>query len=212
MTRREAAGLQEDVRSFVRLIREEGAPWVKLELKFGLGDDEGLTMAIEGGTLRLRGAVDRVDENLEGLHVIDYKTGGVYGHSPKSGAFNGGRRLQHAIYAAAAEHYLRGDVVTGEYHYPTRKGENSIFRYPKLQLAAAGQLLGHMMDGVAAGAFVPTEDPSDCRFCDYAEVCRVRNDGWGDPTSPLAQWSAEHLNTGLQPAFVHLRKVRSIDK
>lgn len=212
VARREVTGLEEDVRSFVRLIREEGAPWVKLELTFGLEDDGPLELDVEGGTVRLRGAVDRVDENLEGLHVIDYKTGVPRDFQPSAGAFNGGRRLQHAVYAAAAERLLGGQVVTGEYHFPTRRGENTVHRFPRVRIAGAGALLGHMLDGVAAGTFVPTNDESDCRFCDYAEVCRVRTSDWGKIDSPLASWSDEHLNTGIQPAFTHLKRVRSFEE
>lgn len=211
VTRREVASLEEDVRSFVRLIREEGAPWVKLELLFGIGDSEPVLLDVAGGSIRLRGAIDRVDEDLQGLHVVDYKTGVPRDFAPSAGAFNGGRRLQHAVYAVAAERILGGQVVTGAYHFPTRRGENAIHSFDRPEMAGAGDLLGHMFDGVSAGTFVPTDDGSDCRFCDFAEVCRVRTGDWGKTDSPLADWTAEHLNAGLQPAFAHLRKVRTFE-
>jgi CRISPR/Cas system-associated exonuclease Cas4 (RecB family) len=209
--RRELVALEEDVRSFVRMVRQHGAPWVALELAFGIGDDEPVVLDLEQGQLRLRGAIDRVDENLQGVHVVDYKTGVPQGLEGGSGAFDGGRRLQHALYAHAAEQRLGGTVVSGEYHYPTRRGENQAFVYDRLRLAGVGALLDLMLDTVASGSFVPTERADDCRFCDYAEVCRTRQARFGKVVSPLAEWSEQHLNTGLSPAFEQLKRVRTFE-
>ena len=68
-----------------------------------------------------------------------------------------------------------------------------------------------MLDGVAAGHFVPTDDPDDCSFCDFAEVCRVRKGAFGKTSSPLAEWSREHANAGLLPAFEQLKRVRTFE-
>ena len=194
------------MRSFVRMIREHKPEYVALELKFGLGDDEPVVMQVGAGLLRLRGAVDRVDHDLAGLHVVDYKTGAVHGYG--SDAFKGGRRLQHAIYAHVAESRLGHDVVDGQYHFPTLRGQNQAVRYDRIKLAGVQGLLELMLDGVAAGHFVPTDDSQDCTFCDFAEICRARRSDYGKVVSPLTEWSKEHANAGLQPAFVHLKKSR----
>jgi hypothetical protein len=209
--RRELVTLEEDVRSFVRMVRQRGAPWVALELAFGIGDDDPVLLELEQGQLRLSGAIDRVDENLQGVHVVDYKTGMPWGMEGGSGTFDGGRRLQHALYAHAAEQRLGGTVVSGEYHYPTRRGENQAFVYDRLRLAGVGALLDLMLDTVASGSFVPTEHADDCRFCDYADVCRTRQARFGKVVSPLAEWSEQHLNTGLWPAFAQLKRVRTFE-
>lgn len=209
--RREAVSLEEDVRSFVRMVRRRGAPWVALEFAFGIGDDDPVLLDLERGQLRLRGVIDRVDEDLEGVHVIDYKTGVPSELDGGTGTFNGGRRLQHAIYALAAEQRFGGTVVSGEYHYPTRRGENRAFAFDRLRLAGVGPLLDLMLDSVAAGSFVPTERADDCRFCDFADVCRARPARFGKMMSPLAEWSEKHLNTGLWPAFAQLKRVRTFE-
>ena len=98
-----------------------------------------------------------------------------------------------------------------EYHFPTRRGENELFAFDRFGLAGVDELLGHMLDGVAAGSFVPTDEAGDCTFCDYAEICRVRRGEWGKVTSPLADWAKEHLNTGLSPALVHLKQARTFE-
>lgn len=209
--RRETAGLEEDVRSFVRMVRQRGAPWIALELTFGLGEDEPISVDLDGGPVHVRGAIDRVDEDLQGVRVVDYKTGGTYGFPSDSGTFHGGRRLQHAIYALAADVSVGGLVAGGEYHFPTRRGENQVFAFDRLRLAGVGTLLGHMLDGVAAGSFVPTDEAGDCKFCDYAEICRASSGEWGKVVSPLADWSREHLNTGLDPALVYLKRTRTFE-
>ncbi len=210
--RRERIALREDVRSFVRMIRAEGAPWVALELTFGLAGDEPVILELDGGPVRLRGAIDRVDEDLEGVRVVDYKTGRAHGFDAETGSFNGGRRLQHALYALAAEARIGGAVVRGEYHFPTRRGENEVFSFDRVSLGGVQGLLGHMLDGVAEGSFVPTDEPRDCSYCDYAEVCRVRKGDWGNLSSPMADWSREHLNTGLGPAHANLKRARTYEE
>ena len=208
--RRETVAFANDVRAFVRMVRGSRAPWVALELKFGLGDDEPVVIQTGDGALRLRGAIDRIDEDLAGIHVIDYKTG-VARDFAGTGAFNGGRRLQHALYALVAEERLGGEVATGEYHFPTVRGEHRTVAFNRLERAGVGELLGLMLDGVAAGRFVPTDQADDCRYCDFAEICRVREGGFGKLDSPMADWAEEQLNVGLWPGFQSLKRVRTFE-
>jgi hypothetical protein len=211
VVQREAVALEEDVRSFVRMVREHGAPSVKLEMKFGLAGGDPLVLPLEKGALHLRGAVDRVDDDLHGMRVIDYKTGTARDYEAETGTFHGGRRLQHAVYAEAAEQLLGGHDVAGEYHFPTRRGENRIVRFEAVALKGVGALLDRMLDVVADGGFVPTERADDCRFCDYAPICRVRAD-WGKVESPPAEWSAGQAGRlPLHPAIEGLRKVRAFE-
>lgn len=211
VVQRELAGLHEDVRSFVRMIREHGDNWVKLEMKFGLDGKEVLALPVDRGTVRLRGAVDRVDENLHGMKVIDYKTGVPRDYESGKGVFNGGRRLQHALYAEAAERILGGEVEAGEYHFPTRRGENQIVPFARLSLAGLPDLVSRMLDGVEAGTFVPTDSGDDCRYCDFAPVCRAKSGDWGKSSSPLADWSAQQMAGGLYPELKHLRWTRKFE-
>ncbi len=211
VVQREIAALEEDVRSFVRMVLEHGAPCAKLEMKFGLEGAEPLVLDLEGGELRLRGAIDRVDVDLHGMRVIDYKTGVPYDYEGGTGTFNGGRRLQHAVYAVAAERLLGGEDVAGEYHFPTRRGENDIKRFAAADLRPVRALLDRLLDVVAGGGFVPTESSDDCRFCDYAAICRARDSGWGRIESPLADWSEQRLNLGLHPPFALLKRVRGFE-
>ena len=207
---RERAALDNDVRSFLRMVRHQGAPWIALELRFGLGDDEPIVLETPKGPLRLRGAIDRIDEDLNGLRVVDYKTG-MAREFAGTGTFHGGRRLQHAIYAHVAEQRLGGMVAMAGYHFPTIRGQNQQLMFSRLPLAGITSLLDRMLDGIAAGSFVPTERADDCKFCDFAAVCRVRESGYGKVHSVLADWSEEHLNAGVWPAFADLKRVRKFE-
>jgi len=193
------------------MVRDQGAPWIKAEMKFGLLDDEPVSLPLERGVLRLRGAIDRVDETLEGLHVVDYKTGVPYDYEGNTGVFNGGRRLQHAVYAEVAERILGREVETGSYHFPTRRGQNRIIPFERSDLMKLSGLLDVLLGGVEGGTFLPTDEAGDCKFCDFAQVCRARTGEYGKVSSPMAEWSKELMGVGLHPAFEHLKRARDYE-
>ena len=60
--RRETVALENDVRSFVRMVRSTGAGWTALELKFGLGEDDPVVISTSGGEIGLLFAADLPDE------------------------------------------------------------------------------------------------------------------------------------------------------
>ena len=191
----ETAGLCEDVHSFVEMIRRGPPRWTALEMDFGM-DDAGVEIpAGEGATVLVRGRIDRVDDHGSHLRVVDYKTGTDYGHGGKSRVYRGGRRLQHALYTAAAAAVQGKPVRFMEYHFPTRRGENRVRRYAVSDLRHGGALVATMLEGAAAGWFPATDDTDDCRFCDYQDLCGVRPVEWGKPPCSLADWTARNLDT-----------------
>ncbi len=209
--RREISALEDDVRAFVRMIRRAPLQWVALERPFGLRGEGPVEVELPGGTIRLRGTIDRVDEDLEGLHVIDYKTGSPRRFEAKYGVFDGGRRLQIGIYAAVAERLFQRNVARGEYHFPTRRGEHRVVAYTRAQLARVPELLDLLCETAAAGTFLPTDEADDCTFCDYRAVCRVR-EGRNGTESPLAGWSKAALEDGRMPQVRLLRQVRRFEQ
>ncbi|MCI0433612.1 MAG: PD-(D/E)XK nuclease family protein [Gemmatimonadetes bacterium] len=187
----ELASLREDVLAFVQMTRQLGAPWRRLELNFGRGTrsaSDPVRIELVKGAIRVAGAIDRIDEADEGFVVIDYKTGSADRFGRSRGVFDGGRRLQHALYAAVTRR-LEGNVARAEYHFPTHRGEARVQAFEERELRKARKIIDALLDGVAAGAFHPTSDPDDCRFCDYRAACRVRDTNRGID-SPLARWAA----------------------
>ena len=122
--------------------------------------------------------------------------------------WNQGRRLQHLLYTEAAERLVGQTVDRMEYHFPTRKGENERIDFQRADLREGPSLLDHMLDVVAAGHFLPTEQPKDCRFCDFAPVCRVTNDRFGNTASPLADWGKNHFESEPYANFQLVRLFR----
>ncbi len=188
--RRELEDLSEDVSSFLNMTRSIPAP-LALELKFGLGEEPPFPLEVPGGTILLRGAVDRVDDGEIGLTIVDYKTGSLFSFSPSSGTFHGGRRLQHVVYANVVKKLLGRPVRAFEYHFPSSRGQNTVHRCESSEYASGAELIACLLDGVAAGHFPPTENPDDCRFCDHREICRVAAGPSGKDDSPLLEWAKD---------------------
>jgi RecB family exonuclease len=207
----ERAALEEDVRSFVAMVRGQRPRVIRTELAFGPDTDaEGLVELEVGGAgpLRLRGRVDRLDAlETGGLRVVDYKTGRRRGYHTAS-PFDGGRRLQHFLYSLAVERLRPGERVdVAEYHFPTRRGENDVASFPRAILAPGHAVLATLLDMARRGRFLATENKDDCRYCDFATVCRVAINEWGGAESPRARWARQHA-PGL-PEYGPLLRIRA---
>ena len=198
--------LKDDVRSFVEVVRDMGAPWVRLEMKFGGDEAAPVELHLGGGSILVQGAVDRVDRLAEGLRVIDYKTGSTFSFSSGTGVFNGGRRMQHLVYAEAIERLLGEDVTEVVYLFPTTNGRNEMRPYKRDATRPGLVLITEMLNQVSAGHFLPTDDPDDCGVCDFKAVCRVSGAGW-DVASPMAEWGRR--NIGIMAEYAGLRKIRA---
>ncbi len=184
--------LREDTRSFVDFVRENGAPWIQLEMKFGRDDSPPVELGVGQGSISVQGAVDRVDRDEEGLHVLDYKTGSLFGLTPGSAVFHGGRRMQHVIYVEVAERLLGEGVADFAYVFPTDRGQNEQRTFTREAVRSGLELLEVMLDQVASGRLLPTNEKADCGICDFKSVCRVSGGDWSD-TSPMAEWGERNM-------------------
>jgi hypothetical protein len=130
-----------------------------------------------GRSVKLRGRIDRIDHTERGTwRVWDYKTGSRYKFEG-DWTFDKGRKVQHAIYARAAEQMLRRRgidanpvIESSGYLFPTPKGGGE----PIAKLCEPGELesvLNQTFDLIASGFFAHPEKPDECRYCDFAQVC-----------------------------------------
>ena len=176
-----------DLDLFVAQQAERESEGIGFEVAFGMPSDEGrdlelrreapVEIALTGGRrLRLRGSIDRIDRIGDNLfEVIDYKTGGFY--EPRfRGTFGGARRLQHAIYAIAAEAVLHerhpgARVARSTYWFPSAHGRQQQKVVADNTTARTVTVLRDVCDTLAAGVFIQAETEGACRFCDYAPVC-----------------------------------------
>jgi hypothetical protein len=208
----ETAALEGDVRSFVRMVREHPRRWVELELRFGYGKGSKLVeLPVAGGSIKVRGRIDRIDVGQgDGVVVIDYKTGKTYSYQSRFGTWHGGRHLQHLVYSRVVAQELGRPVERFEYWFPTARGENEIRPYPGSHGEAGDRALDAICETLASGAFAPTDDPQDCEYCDYKNICRATVSEWREVDSPPAEWSKEH--GAAVEALRHLRTLRGLDE
>ncbi len=203
----ERRALHADTRAFVLMLLDAPREWLALEAAFG--DDAPVLLRLAGGALRIRGKIDRIDRLPDdALVVVDYKTGSTWPFRAGTGTYFGGRRLQHAFYAAGAEALQGGSVSAVEYQFPGERGANERVVYDRHAIAGAERLLDHLLELAARGWFVPTNTATeDCKFCEFAAVCRVRIGSNDRIDSPLAEWSARLLDSDAE-ALRALRTLR----
>jgi ATP-dependent helicase/nuclease subunit B len=160
---------------------------VLFEVPFGLpgrlqGRDMGSADPVRidlgsGVSFSLRGQIDRIDRmSKEVYRIWDYKTGSSRGYEGRK-YLCGGRQVQHALYAIAAEKILKDRfggaprVESSGYYFPTRKGEGRRSVRPESDRSLITSLMGHLFDILKNGAFLATDEGEACGYCDYAEVC-----------------------------------------
>ncbi|HZG57008.1 PD-(D/E)XK nuclease family protein [Paenibacillus sp.] len=176
---KERESIRRDVEVFWRMEqrRRSRARWLELELH---REDGAFLLDLgDGDVLPIRGIVDRIDETEPHRYkIIDYKTGQPKYYEEGS-FFAGGAQLQHALYALAAEQWMRregadpeGVVLEAAYAFPTERGLGEEALRPQAgRRDETVALLRRMLESIRGGLFPPTEKPELCRRCDYAGVC-----------------------------------------
>lgn len=185
---RERRGLRQDALAFVRFVaRHRGRP-VAIEAWFGGGGGGDLSaepVAIPAGpgAIRLRGAIDRIDRAPVGdaYWVWDYKTGMPRDYL-NGAEIAGGRKLQHVLYAEAAERLLgeregRAVRVTRcGYLFPTDRAGGVVVAHPRRVWRRGLRVLPALCDAMAQGLFVPTG--RQCSGCAFGRVCGGNAEIW----------------------------------
>jgi ATP-dependent helicase/nuclease subunit B len=185
--------VEQSARSFLLMERDSrGLSWVACEVEL-LADGRRPKLRLpDGSELAVWGRIDRVDRRKDGsLIVIDFKTGSTYGYAAggKGGPFRGGRQLQSGVYALAAEQLFGARVVAFEYRFPTPRGENHVTRHDRALLDSAGDTILGLLRQIERGEFLPTMDEADCGYCDFRDICRVRDGDFHKVQSPRAEWA-----------------------
>jgi hypothetical protein len=200
--RRELREMRGDAWAFVDMARTTG-DWLELELDFGRSNR--VELDVPNGTILLTGRIDRVDAAGDELLVIDYKTGSTYGHDRR--IYNGGRRIQHVLYTHAVQKLLGRPVSRMEYHFPSVRGRNERKPYPQSSLTQGTTVIGELLDLVAQGSFAPTDDPGDCKFCDYKTACRVRLNTRGEvEDTPCTRLNSRGVQMDAVVALTQFRR------
>jgi RecB family exonuclease len=158
----------------------------------------------EGRSLRACGKVDRIDHQGGNDYAIwDYKTGSAWAYRPGD-PFRQGRVVQPALYVAMVQRRLK-ELVPGArvrqfgFFFPSERERGRRVAWNVEQLADGRQVLAGLTGMIREGAFLPTSDADDCKFCDYLPIC-------GDP-SAVAAASQVKLAAG-DPLLAHTAGLR----
>lgn len=210
----ERAELQQCALAFLELERHasaerHAATWLHFE--HDLRGPRAVFPLPDGREIRLTGRVDRVDRRPDGrLRVVDYKTGRPdrYRSPARAAPLDGGRLLQPALYAAAIAALHSGVATDFEYRFPTPAGRGERIPHDAAMLQQAVPVVEGLLEHLALGHYVPTTEPRDCGYCDFQEVCRVRQDRYGrvesSPRAELAGQQQEH-----DAAYAPMRRRRT---
>ncbi|WP_026689603.1 PD-(D/E)XK nuclease family protein [Alteribacter aurantiacus] len=152
---------------------------VYFEYEFGFKDQYTVKIPIEDkGQLEVRGKIDRVDQLPDGTYsTVDYKSGSTFGFD-EDRYYNGGRKVQHSLYAYAFELLNHGKLVSSSHYlFPTKKGqgEQVVRDFGRERKEELVTIVKHLSAFLEEGQFPFTDDPDDCKFCDFKPVC-MRHD------------------------------------
>ena len=200
-------GLRADVNAFLRADAARGADHPDLtperfEWSFGnrpRDEHPEVELATERGTLRLRGAVDRIDALNGELLIWDYKTGGMRNYDPLDGLRNKRWSLQWMLYARAVEEALGGSVARSGYYFATARQMGRTVAYPPDSTGDShpdtyredlNRILNTLSEMARHGVFVPSGDSlkqSDWRY-NYTPLVydrrarreQIRSKSWPD--------------------------------
>jgi ATP-dependent helicase/nuclease subunit B len=151
---------------------------IGLEVSFGRPIDEAeealasaepaTIMLAPGITLRFAGRIDRINEvGPSTFEVLDYKTGGYFRDDWK-GIFNGGKRLQHALYGLAVVGLLKGkyerpNVKGGSYYFSSTKGGGHRVDIAAPSTNAIAKVLTDLREVISGGRFLRTANQKNCK-------------------------------------------------
>lgn len=201
--------LMQGLRVFRKMLQQQLQDFepVYLEIPFGLGEEavketgsglaEPVLIRLSGNReMGVCGRIDRIDRarDEDSFRVWDYKTGRASRYS-RNQVWAGGQQIQPALYARAAEEYLKGKLNRGDirveragYLFPSERGEGQevdwSFRQKELL-----EILERMLDLIEGGLFPVTQQRDPCEFCDYPSICR-------SPSS--REWIKKKLEDGAE--------------
>jgi hypothetical protein len=171
------AQIRGDLREWLTAMSR--SPWVPLHFELGFGlpphparDPASRSEPVELDCgLRLRGAIDMVEQWGDAVRATDHKTGR---RPVAEGVVIGkGAVLQPVLYALALERLLPLRVTSGRLHYCTADAGFAEREVPLDDAARqSAQRVARTIDGALADGFLPAA-PADgaCDYCEYKVVC-----------------------------------------
>jgi CRISPR/Cas system-associated exonuclease Cas4 (RecB family) len=153
-----------DLHGWLTIWREQRQEWRPLHSEFPFQE----TKLLDG--FLVTGKIDLIEKKQSELRVTDFKTG----RPPKApGQVDGGRKLQPALYAAAAQQTLGHPVTAARLFYATQRGaytEHSV-KLDTHTFQSVQSVLDCIAQDLSAGRLLPAPSPGGCDYCDFQLVC-----------------------------------------
>ncbi len=146
-----ARSLKEVVHHIAKELKQSDFKPVACELK--IGDNNSLSFLFDGGEIRLRGSIDRVDKYGGYIRIIDYKTGSKAFKLPDV-LFGLNLQMLIYLYAVTRGSGLEDSFATGILYQPSKRNttDNNLAMNGLLQ---SNTELYSAMDKGGQGEFVP---------------------------------------------------------
>ncbi|MDE0631727.1 MAG: PD-(D/E)XK nuclease family protein [Caldilineaceae bacterium] len=186
--------LERFLKEDAKLRKRHGVSPHAIESSFGFSGNEDETpprsvewSSARTGTLRFRGFIDRIDLSPGGdtALVLDYKSGKADSYkNMNKDPVQRGKLLQLPVYGLAARQLLGGEVdIKVAYWFVTENGK-FVTRPPRNpgtldeMLDAFVPVVGAITDGIGDRLFPanPGRDGSNCRNCDFRNLCPARRE------------------------------------
>jgi DNA helicase-2/ATP-dependent DNA helicase PcrA len=119
------------------------------------------------GDIKLRGRIDRIDQDESGYTVVDYKT------SKKASSLNDLKKdMQLLVYALAVKQmYGGGPLKVGNWFL--RINEKVFFEPENQAIDAIQTEITEIAAKIKAAAFEPKKGSWECNYCDYTCLCEL---------------------------------------
>jgi RecB family exonuclease len=159
---------------------------------------------LPGGSLYVRGQIDRIDVDGNRTLVRDLKTGRAHPRVGNEAAPDPVLDVQLAVYTMAAQQLATAWQVPSRigaaYAFVNRGADERDWRqdFEQTLKPAAEKWLGLAADLLAARAFPRTPNPDDCTYCRFRPVC---GDAYGRARELLS------AGGGVLARFAALKKV-----
>lgn len=171
-------------------IKKEGFMPVATELSFGMRGKEMVELKLlNGETLKLQGAIDRVDKLSDGTYrIVDYKTG-KYANIKKKREQGADALIQDYLYAVVLEDLFKKHsaiVSESRYDFPCDRQKHLVTAITAETKKGLFDQLAIITDKIRTGMYERCKsDPeryrnweTTCSYCNYETLCQAEACAW----------------------------------
>jgi ATP-dependent helicase/nuclease subunit B len=171
-------------------MKQEAFIPVATELSFGMRGEEMVEIKLlNGESLKLRGAIDRVDKLSDGTYrIVDYKTG-KYANIKKKREQGADALIQDYLYAVVLEDlYKKHSAIVSEsrYDFPCDRQKHLVTAITAETRKGLFDQLAIITDKIRTGSYKRCKsDPeryrnweTTCSYCNYENLCQAEACAW----------------------------------